>query len=501
MSAESRHIDLLKIHPINGDQRFAFEELCCQLAADEPVTAGTLFYRKGSGADAGVECFTASPNGTETGWQAKFFQSFGVSQAGQLTKSIEQALDKHPRLTKYIVCLPLNLKDSRANKETTELERWSAWRLKQIAGAKKGGRALEIELWDARAIVSRLTSNDAKAAGRLAFFLGELHLTRDWFKARFRLTTASLQERYTPQFDVALPIRKAIWGLSRQSELREAQLAWLKRLRSSNEWLGQASEGIFPSQTHAEASQAWSDLQDALRVEVSPSLPHPAPTWKVLVDGLRSFVETGLNACRAAADGASKERLTVIYVRRQLLHDLDDLLRGMRAGLESELFRFVNDKAMLVYGAAGEGKSHLLADATDEALDGGRPAVMLLTSTFVASEPTSQVLANLDVRGHSFEVFLGAMNAAGQAAGVRALILIDALNERHGLELWRENLPQFVALLSQFPHVALCLSCRTTYLPAILPPGRPFSDALARIEHIGFSCLSGASRRLAVRPF
>lgn len=44
--------DFLAIEPIGGDRRFSFEELCCQLAFDEPRTADARYFRKGRGADA-----------------------------------------------------------------------------------------------------------------------------------------------------------------------------------------------------------------------------------------------------------------------------------------------------------------------------------------------------------------------------------------------------------------------------------------------------------------
>jgi hypothetical protein len=86
--------DLLQIRSLNGSQHFAFEELCCQLAALEPRPSGSIFVRKGPGADAGVECYVRCIDGSETGWQAKFFDEIGSSQLAQLTESFNQAIAK-----------------------------------------------------------------------------------------------------------------------------------------------------------------------------------------------------------------------------------------------------------------------------------------------------------------------------------------------------------------------------------------------------------------------
>ncbi|MER8447127.1 hypothetical protein NKH52_28475 [Mesorhizobium sp. M1066] len=73
-------IDFRLIRAHGGGQDKGFEELLCQLASLEPREPGAVFYRKGIGADGGVECFLRNSDGTETGWQAKYFFELGSSQ-------------------------------------------------------------------------------------------------------------------------------------------------------------------------------------------------------------------------------------------------------------------------------------------------------------------------------------------------------------------------------------------------------------------------------------
>ena len=144
-----KETNLLHIRALGGSQNFAFEELCCQLALLEEQPRISEYFRKGLGADAGVECFTRSTNGDETGWQSKYFSNFGTSQTQQLTESFSHALERHPRLVQYIVCLPINLRDSRVGKQKTELERWLDWRNARLSEATSIGRNVEITLWQA----------------------------------------------------------------------------------------------------------------------------------------------------------------------------------------------------------------------------------------------------------------------------------------------------------------------------------------------------------------
>ena len=106
-------IDFNLIRSHRGNQANAFEELCCQLAGDELLSPTCVrFTRKGPGGDGGVECFAVLSDGTETGWQVKYY--WDVANAiRSLDESLSQALIKHPKMTQFIVCLPFDLSDSR----------------------------------------------------------------------------------------------------------------------------------------------------------------------------------------------------------------------------------------------------------------------------------------------------------------------------------------------------------------------------------------------------
>ena len=109
-------LDWNGIRPLNGSQAAGFEELCAQLARVESPT-DAKFHRKGS-PDAGVECFCILPGGREWGWQAKCFTTLGASQVAQLDESVRRALDKHPQLVRYFVCIPIDRPDARLPGQT-----------------------------------------------------------------------------------------------------------------------------------------------------------------------------------------------------------------------------------------------------------------------------------------------------------------------------------------------------------------------------------------------
>ena len=111
------------IRALNGSQATGFEELCAQLARVESP-AGADFVRKGY-LDAGVECYCVLNDESEWGWQAKYFLSaLQSSQWSQLDDSVKHALEKHPALTRYFVCIPRDRPDARRSGQKSEMQRW-----------------------------------------------------------------------------------------------------------------------------------------------------------------------------------------------------------------------------------------------------------------------------------------------------------------------------------------------------------------------------------------
>ena len=108
-------LDWNSIRPLNGGQDKGFEQLCAQLA-DAERPAGSIFRRKGT-PDAGVECYAILSDGAEWGWQAKYVDTLGKSQWVELDSSVRTALQKHPRLVRYFVCVPLDRADARVGRQ------------------------------------------------------------------------------------------------------------------------------------------------------------------------------------------------------------------------------------------------------------------------------------------------------------------------------------------------------------------------------------------------
>lgn len=219
------------LRSLNGSQYEAFEELCCQLAAAENHPMGALFIRKGA-PDAGVECYWKLGDETEWGWQAKFFLSRpGDSQWEQIDESVSKALEKHPRLSRYVVCLPIDRQDPRIENQQWFMDKWSQHVTTWEGWAAGKSMATVFEYWGAHEIFERLSREEHR--GRYYFWFHRDLFSQDWFQARIEEAIANVGPRYSPELDVRLPIARLFHGLGRTREFYARVKDLLKEIKKA----------------------------------------------------------------------------------------------------------------------------------------------------------------------------------------------------------------------------------------------------------------------------
>lgn len=483
MAAPDIDFKLIRLH--RDTRADAFEELCCQLARDEADRQSLPFIRKGRGADGGLEAFATLPSGDEVGWQVKYYWTVD-SLLTALTGSLDAALAAHPRMTRFIAAFPFDLADSRKPKTKTALQKWTDWETAAISKAFAGGRAIMIERWDASTLKDRL-ARDPTAAGRINFWFDQTLFDQTWFEARFKRAVDALGSRYTAETHLGLPIRRAILATTRDlgfsTELRAFE-AGLSALASRLPVSGKPSEAATRSATAAAV-----DALIAASALASGDVP---------VDSLLQMTRTAQDATgawrqelRSAAPGRDGEDTRIVSALHSSLGDIADHLASPRWGL-------INARRLLVFGEGGRGKSHLLADACRHQVSRGLPAVFVLSNTLQNREPWAQIIADMGLPSHLGRAdFLSALDSAARAAGVRALLVIDGINERDGQAIWSTHLAAFLSDAERYDWITIILSCRTTYMRQTVPDGI-LAAYLPRLEHEGFS-IADAEHYLALR--
>jgi hypothetical protein len=481
----SLRLNFTGIREHRGTQMGGFEELCCQLAALEDPAKGSWFVRKGSGADQGLECFRKYADGYEVGWQAKYFMNgFDTTQVAALAESLQRAMAAHPQLKTFIVCLPIDLQDNRSGRKLSQVQRYEKWRDKSIKAAATRSRPLEIELWSASSITERLGRDTPTYSGRARYWFDTVRFSSTWFREKFEVQLRNLGERYSPESHVDLPIQQALQALARAPELLKEPSAWaaeityrldgaarslaLEGLKSAADQVKQACEPLLKS---------LADLPTTLDAHI------PWETWVALSAAGTQSVSSALTELQDKV--ADKDRA----IARRHLFDLYSSIDHVRRELASTRWRLANKRELLISGQAGIGKSHLVADFGVKQLEMSRPFVLVLTGTLNEADPWEQIRAQLDLTQVSTNEFLGALDAAAEAAGCRAVLAIDALNEKHGVDLWETRLQGFVAHMQRFPRLVLVLTVRDTYLHYLPLAG------LEHVVHRGFAGHAGAAAK------
>ena len=187
-------IDFSRIRVHDGSQHKGFEDLVCQLAnRSKPENAREFIPKDGAGGDAGVECYWKLEDGSEHVWQAKYFiDRLKKTHWEQISRSVKTALNKHPKLTKYYVCLPIDRTDIRRVTRNgkpvfSEQDWWDRYVVKWTTIAAKKSMNVEFVYWGKHKITSLILHSDP---GDLA------NIINYWFGATDGTTDAWLYRRF-----------------------------------------------------------------------------------------------------------------------------------------------------------------------------------------------------------------------------------------------------------------------------------------------------------------
>lgn len=468
-----------------GSQPSAFEELCTQLAAHEPPSAGAVFVRKAA-PDAGLECYWRDVAGDEFGWQAKFFTgTVDDARWGQVDESVRRAIERHPRLVRMTISFPRDREDPRTPGRTSVMEAWDARVQKWSNWAADKQRSITFTFWGEHELFDRLTRREHE--GRYFFWFHQPLFGDEWFRHRLTETIAKAGPRYTPEVHVNLPVARLFDGLRRSPAFTSRFVDHVRRVRHNASY----PHGAHPALVAEDVAALKTSLEnlcretlDALHGRIAPIPFEGIAASATRLHGLawdlhercRSLPVTNPNAMESDSRPYRPYHLSQIATA----------LQNLAADATSTEAHLANTPALLLKGDAGTGKTHLLCDVASRAISGGHAAIVLLGEGFSSHrDPWAQILEMLGLSCTRDE-FLGALNTAGETSGVRAMLLIDALNESETTALWRRELSGMLAILRGYPWIGLAVTVRSSYEHDVAVPTLDES-VLLRETHYGFA--------------
>ena len=241
-------IDFSRIRVQDGSQHKGFEDLVCQLAnRSKPENAREFIPKDGAGGDAGVECYWKLSDGSEHVWQAKFFlDRLKQTHWKQISRSVETALNKHPKLTKYYVCLPIDRTDIRRNNQNgkpvlSELDWWDRHVTKWTEIAANKSMSVEFVYWGKHEITSLFIQSDPSDLA---------NLTNYWFGAADGTFDARSHRRF-PTDLVDLEVKKATDTLRKSRFFQEFNEFEFSSILAGKLIDGQLSGGAATTRSHA----------------------------------------------------------------------------------------------------------------------------------------------------------------------------------------------------------------------------------------------------------
>lgn len=439
-------IDFARVRSLGaGGQRDGYEQLICELVAQEPPHADAKFVSlHGAGGDGGVECYWTLPGGAEHGWQAKYWTSHAVVDKSQLDASVKAALTNHPDLTKYTIAIPADPTGPTGGKGKSLLEKINdpgGWLEGWQTMAADRGMTVTFEFEWATNTATRLTRLDTSGAQRRYWFDADV-LSQQWWIDRLQDATDAARPRYTPELNVNVPAARSIAALCSDDEWWQAVLDQVDELTEATRRLQHAGNDATAADLGAARSAAMTVI-DALKTwERTRTDAEFRGLDETLTDAIavvreQEAVEVErMNATHENWDTAGWRQYQSEYMVHfpaeavDALRDLDGKLEIAAELLISPIGTLAGSQVALMTGPAGIGKTYLALDAAARRLQRGLPSIVMHGRWFndhdllIHLRDVLQMPADLTT-----EETIALLDQSARAAGAPTLLVIDALND------------------------------------------------------------------------
>ncbi|RZM27270.1 MAG: serine protease [Pedobacter sp.] len=339
-------------------------------------------------------------------------------------------------------------------------------------------------------------------------YVGKKGINQDFFNQRLKVALDDLGPRFSEVLNFKLPIARKFSDLAKDSHFRS------RTYRIFDNWLTERSYRVLQENPHIGSIEDRFAAFKSRVVQWFSSLDFSGEAtfdigWirqEIQSIGSEIRIKTGslyeLRNQQAESHNPGSDRKQLyedeIVRLREIERSNARFLRNIDAKIDLPL---VNKPFLLIEGGAGEGKSHVLGDIANERLKRGEPAILLLGQHFYSSKTIgANILEQLDLQC-TFGEFLSVTNDIGKQVNSRVLLMIDALNESKGTELWKDSLAGFIRQVSSYSNIALVLTIRSTYYDSTIPENlQPDYDdrnsMMTTIKHEGFVGKEYAALRL-----
>jgi hypothetical protein len=315
-------------------------------------------------------------------------------------------------------------------------------------------------------------------------------LSESWQECDLKRTKEIAGKRYTPEYNVELPIADVFNGISRTenfyTEIRENY----GRLRRNFLSLPKEYNNVDLRSGYEKIKNEISGLLiilDEIKQFNTKEIP-----WREIknktdlsLEYISNFFIRLTEKDHEDKKGESEKVMTIKFIRyhtielQKTLYYFSELSRSVKSKLTNLPF-------LLITGKSGVGKTHLLCDVMEHRIKEKNLSPMIVTfgEQFISGiDPIIQIMQQINISGDK-KYFLKQLNDYGEKIKCRVILAIDALNETKDVIFWKNHLKELVTNIKKYPNIALILSVRSGFEDQVIP--EQVKDTFVIEEHMGF---------------
>jgi type I restriction enzyme R subunit len=433
-----------------GSQTKGFEELVAQVFRLDTQNQGQYHRIEGAGGDGGVEAYTVRPDGSKIGVQSKFFEKVKAPQWKQIEKSVHAAIANHPELAEYRIAVPIDRNGTQIKTWNNKVTTWNRY-----ATSQGFTRPIQFVWLGTSELIGELLK--PACAQAQVYWFGLPQFTDEWMDRVFRLALENLDKRYSPAEHVNTEAGRELQAFAHSpsvgAQLKRQFLQVLTAWGDLHADIGKSSAFSFNRSQMDKLMEAVTAFKGLSWPERSlPSLRNAATAATAIRDiWLPLHVEIEKENEKAKAKDPHIPSYYQTGPHDHLLYLSEKFFRQIENWHQlTSKFRCADSSKVLLYGDAGNGKSHVLAAVVHEARKRKQPALLLLGEQFSEQTPLTSQIASVTDWGSTPDTLLTALNQSALAFGAHALLLIDAINETAVQNLWFSKIGALNAKLADY---------------------------------------------------
>ena len=454
----------------------AFEELSYLLFCAEFGNRIGLFRYKNQ---TGIETEPIEKNGVCYGFQAKYYTVSISQNKADIIDSIQKAKNKNKNLNKILLYTNQELSESpKKNKKKSD------YQIEIENEAKK----IDVEI-DWR-VPSNFELQLALPENGYIYdiFFGNNGLDQEFFINQVEKEVKNLGPRFNENLNFELPIAKIFNSVAKKSKYYQSIIT------KTDKWLTEKryrklKDNALISEIETELEKLRQKIYNWLIEFQQIDLVETDIILLPLIEEVKTFdkkISEKQNELWNKRYEEKKYNSNKFETELSRLREIQDTNREFIDSIDNLNINLANHPTLIIQGEAGCGKSHLLGDIATQRKKQYLPTILLLGTTFNNTTTIQKnILDKLDLTC-TFNDFLKNLNSIGLLINSRVLILIDAINEGAGADLWKNQIAGFVHEVAKYPAVGLVLSIRSTYYNDIIPADFNSNPNISIITHQGF---------------